>query len=474
MTEKDSSAMKKEEGRPVGKEPQNGTKSSAKAEGVLDVNQFILISGLVSEEGKKLNGCEGILLDQPKADEQGVLRYPVLIFAKEEDCQANKNKNNDNKNGVDEEDDLLSIQPVVDGKPQGPTATAAAAAPVVLVPLAETSTKKIKADNLSLVPHLATSLTMFWRVANKEKKKFEADSDWKNTLFWAKLLQQVFPNKFWTVLNCVGLLRDHGRGPKDRKLAYDIVQSYKGMIPPSEDCYHILCYELFATHYALHTYEQKQMQTSLDLALNIPTDDTTNDQAIHHARNALLVMEQDYHRFMTHDRNWKGRAFLHPEMATDYLRCVKAVLSLVPPDDITNVDRFDQMGTYFAVTRQNMKAAKCYRRAFQIITQDLPPAATGSAAAKQAMALSQLKQKLIMTQLGCPGRLHDGYHIVRMTATHDYGVELSQVSLYPHVQEQEFPRPTDPNDAQAFPEAFLAEISTNVMGIFEDLIVEGE
>ncbi|CAB9504044.1 expressed unknown protein [Seminavis robusta] len=117
---------------------------------------YVIINGLQSDAGKKLNGGKGIILNKPTVSDDGVQRYTFLFYATKKNAASG--------------DKLVALDP--------------------------TANKKIKAENLALDPQDPKENTLLHEVAHRENVKLQAKGvkAMQKGIFWLEVFHGAFPD----------------------------------------------------------------------------------------------------------------------------------------------------------------------------------------------------------------------------------------------------------------------------------------
>ena len=402
---------------------------------VLEKGTVVIISGLQSEAGKKLNGGHGIVLKHNNSNKAhtadgDVIRYPVLVFAVLEGSGAeegHKGAHTQSFTGENGEDyTAVFLQPTLN--------------------------KKIKAENLLVMPVeqakcvMRPAVTLSVMAAQKS-------GDFQGFGFWMETAHTVDPDDYKHGVTYANYLRVQAHKPKlsyqvllkfrERALAgeFDQDPNFPGMC---HDFCHCFC------------EVKERVDDALTFALKVPTDTPLNREL---SQECLSILIRTCNQALSEGFGCNIVDMTRKQVATVLIRA--ATVQQEREDD--NALWMRELGAAYCLADQPIHGVKWYRR-----TMEMPGPPS---------AMHGLKQTIISTQLQCPGMPLEDYKVfsidfnrntARCIKSSDiHKVKFGSLGGAPTVQATshegaeiiEYPLPSNPDDPEHFAASFLAQFS---------------
>ncbi|CAB9525915.1 expressed unknown protein [Seminavis robusta] len=373
---------------------------------------YVIINGLQSDAGKKLNGGKGIILNKPTLTEDGVQRYPVLFYATKTASGG---------------DDLVALDP--------------------------TANKKIKAENLSPDPQDPTENTLLHEVAHRETAKLQAQGveAMQKGIFWLEVYHGAWPDNLGLACNYASTLRSLDKSAE----AFHVIKDYilGNYLSPSDPRYPHFCFDFSI----LRSKAGQQLSAALDYALQIPMDTPQHTEMV---MDALLELALTCNRILQENPNEDNSqvAGIHVQACQESLKCR-------PESEAYMIN----LAAAYCMAGNNLEGARWYRRAlampnpqFDVAhqTRNLMVAQLqcpgmpledhhvchGSPSHVTSILKKDKEKWLLQNKL-----LSEGRNIQGMTSTMIVNSEEGGALI-------QHPMPSGPDDPEVFPEEFLKEI----------------
>ena len=385
---------------------------------------FVHVSGLTSEAGKKLNNSIGIILgsgsaravaNDPNNNEDVVMihRYPVRIWAVQMEAAS------------------------VDPSEKAPFFIKCADAFL---------DKKLKEDNLeACIPPMEPNGALHNAAQYFAGKAFN-DGDNKGGLFWAEYWYNIEPVKMEELVGMyVSALVEDGQVKKASSVLWEhqkaaVVNDAHG---PNFGL------ELLYLMVAVFSKAGEHLEEAMDYALMI-SPETEDGNAKREC--AFLGLMNCCTKMLFNDKLGNNTDPIVPQV---YLRASKHALAMNP----MKADRHMSVGSAYHFSENYIMAAKYYRRALTLLLDNPSQEACGNPTPEK------IKEMIVLNQLMCPGMPLDGYFCVDLETY----IRKDERHLVMYAQGGRFlthrpdifrryPLPADPDDETIFPASFLEQV----------------
>lgn len=401
---------------------------------LLEKGTVVIISGLQSDAGKKLNGAHGIILKHshnkarnPNSSDD-VIRYPVLLFAvlqgsgAEEEHKGAHTQSFTGKNGEDYT--AVFLQP--------------------------TMNKKIKAGNLVVMPVKQAQCVMRPAVTLSIMAAQES-GDFKGFGFWMETAHTIDPDDYRHGATYANYLRVQAHKPQ---LAYQVLLKFReralaGEFDP-EPNFPGMCHDF------CHCFceVKERVDDALTFALKVPTDTPLNREL---SQECLSFLIRTCNAALSEGFGCDIANMTREQVVTVLIRAATLQQEREPDSALW----MRELGAAFCLADQPIDGVKWYRRALQ--TPGCPSPMQG------------LKQTIISTQLQCPGMPLEDYRVFAMNIKRGTArcikkndidkVKFSSIAGAVTIETTsrqaaeiiEYPLPVDPDDPEHFPVSFLAQ-----------------